>query len=72
MSELKEGVWFDSKTNTPEDGELCLIFIQGSWGGRIALATYNEECAVWDDEDGDDYMCDLDEVCKFMRIPDVV
>lgn len=69
MSELKEGVWLDSKTNTPKDGELCLIFIQGNWGGRIALATYNEECECWDDAYGDDYLCD--EADKFMKIPNI-
>ena len=69
MEALKEGVWLDFPQNKPEDGELVLIFIKGNWGGRIALATYNEEYACWDDADGDDYLCD--EADKFMKIPNI-
>lgn len=68
MSEY--GVWLDYPDNKPEDGERVLALRKGNslWWDVVV---YNEYHECWDDSEGDDYFCDLDEVEKFMRIPKI-
>jgi hypothetical protein len=66
----KYGVWLDYPANKPDDGERVLAFRNGNrlWWDVVV---YNEYHECWDDSEGDDYFCDLDEVEKFMRIPKI-
>ena len=64
----KYGVWLCYPANKPDDGERVLALRRGNslWWDVVV---YNEYHECWDDSEGDDYFCDLDEVDKFMRIP---
>lgn len=66
----KYGVWLDYPANKPDDGERVLALRYGNslWWDVVV---YNEYHECWDDSEGDDYFCDLDEVEKFMRIPKI-
>lgn len=68
---MKEGgIWLDFPENVPNDGEKVLIRVKGC-GQNWEAAVYNEYHQCWDDADGDDYMCELESVDKFMLIPDI-
>lgn len=64
------GIWQDFPKNKPNDGERVLIRVKG-YGENWEPAVYNEKYECWDDMDGDDYMCKLESVDKFMLIPKV-
>ena len=64
------GVWLDYPANKPDYGERVLAL---RYGNRLwwDVVVYNEYKECWDDSEGDDYFCDLDDVEKFMRIPKI-
>ena len=65
--EVERGTWIKFPDNKPEDGERVLILKHGYVFWEVYV--YNEIHQCWDDSEGDDYMCDLDEVEYWMRIP---
>lgn len=69
-SKLLYGVWLDFPQNKPENNERCLIRRKG-YGELWDPAVYNEYFECWDDGEGDDYFCDLNDVDKFMLIPKI-
>ena len=66
---MKYGVWLNFPENKPNDGEKVLISRANYYRGNWEPAVYNEYHQCWDDADGDDYMCELECVDKFMLIP---
>lgn len=67
---MKKGVWLDFPENVPNDGEPVLIRRKGM-GNYWEASVYNEYHQCWDDAEGDDVMYGLEEVDKFMLIPDI-
>jgi hypothetical protein len=65
-TEEKRGIWLNFPECKPEDGEQVVI---SRYGTFYEIVTYNEYHQCWDDSEGDDYFCDLEEVDKFLRIP---
>lgn len=65
MTEEKRGIWLNFPECTPEDGEQVVV----KRNGWYEILVYNEYHQCWDDSEGDDYFCDLNEVDKFLRIP---
>lgn len=61
------GVWLDFPANEPENHERVLIRRKG-FGQLWEAAVYNKDYECWDDGEGDDYYCELNDVDKFMRI----
>ena len=39
------------------------------WYGEVAMLRFNHEHECWDDEDGDDYCCDIESVEYWMPLP---
>lgn len=68
---MEYGVWLNYPENSPENHERCLIRRKG-YGQLWEPVVYNEDYKCWDDGEGDDYFCDLNDVDKFMLIPDVL
>lgn len=60
--------WLNYPKHKPNDDERVLIIRRGR-GDYWEPAVYNEEHECWDDADGDDYLCELDDVVKFLQIP---
>lgn len=67
---MEKGIWLDYPENMPQDNERVIAHIKGD-GNYWVVLVYNEYCECWDNEDGDDYFCELDNVDKFMIVPDV-
>lgn len=65
MTEDKRGIWLHFPECTPEDGEQVVV----KRNGRYQILVYNEYYKCWDDSEGDDYYCELNEADKFLRIP---
>lgn len=65
MTEDKRGVWLNFPECTPDDGEQVVV----KRNGWYEILVYNEYHQCWDDSEGDDYCCELNEVDKFLRIP---
>ena len=65
------GVWLDFPMNKPNDNERVLIRRKG-YGQLWEVAVYNAFHECWDDGEGDDKLCGLDDVDKFMRIREIV
>ena len=65
ITEEKRGIWLNFPECTPEDGEQVVV----KRNGWYEILVYNEYHQCWDDSEGDDYYCDLDEIDKFLRIP---
>lgn len=60
--------WISFNEKRPDDFERCLVCYK-PWQ-RVIVLTYNffDEC--WDDDEGDDYFCDFDEVDFWCSLPD--
>jgi hypothetical protein len=43
----------------------CLVFFRN----QITILQFNHEHQCWDDEDGDDYCCDIESVDFWMPLP---
>lgn len=43
----------------------CLVYFRG----QITILQFNHEHQCWDDEDGDDYCCDIESVDFWMPLP---
>lgn len=63
----KFGVWVNYPEDKPNDGERVLIRRNG-YGALWEVAVYDTYYECWDDGEGDDFLCALGEVDKFMRI----
>ena len=44
----------------------CLVYFRK----QITILQFNHEHQCWDDEDGDDYCCDIESVDFWMPLPD--
>ena len=65
---MKTGVWLSYPGVPLEDGQVVLVRLRNqSW---YEMATYNEDLECFDDAEGDDYYCDLDDVVQILLIPD--
>lgn len=64
----KTGIWLNYPGVPLEDREVVLI--KRKERSYFEMATYNEYENVFDDAEGDDYLCDVDDVCKILLIPD--
>lgn len=64
--ETTESKWNSVKNGVPTHNRAVAIYppFKG-----CEFACYNEFECCWDTEDGDDYLCDLDEVEKWFEIP---
>ena len=58
--------WKKTSEELPENDEP--VAIRPSFQGR-QFAVWNKHCECWDDESGDDYMCDKDAVAEWFPIP---
>lgn len=65
----KTGIWLNYPGVPLEDREVVLI--KRKELSYFEMATYNEYEDVFDDAEGDDYLCDADEVSKILLIPDI-
>jgi hypothetical protein len=68
---MKSGIWLDFPKHKPKDGDLVLIHKRG-YSNCWDKAIYNERCKCWDDANMDDFMCNANDVDKFMIIPNVL
>ena len=68
VSESNYNAWISIDESMPVDGERVLVKIKdrGCWPWEVAV--WNAHYEVWDDSEGDDYMCDKDNVTHWMRI----
>lgn len=71
LTELKNKSW--QKGHPEKDGQ-CLVTVMhtGRNGDKwleIKILTWNSYYNVWDQEDGDDYECDPDDVPYWMPLP---
>ena len=59
--------WILFDEQRPDEFERCLVCYK-PWQ-RVIILTYNffDEC--WDDDEGDDYFCDFDEVDYWCSLP---
>lgn len=64
---METGKWmnFDKNNILFPDGTRLLIKVNDDWKAAI----YNEHCECFDDEEGDDWLCDLDSVQEFFLVP---
>ena len=63
---VNDSGWHDAKKEKPEHDEPVAIW--PSFQGH-QFAIWNAKCDCWDDETGDDYMCDKDKVDYWFDIP---
>lgn len=67
-SNAKTGVWLNYPGVHLEDGQVILVRLRGkSW---YEMVTYNAYEDCFDDADGDDYYCDIEDVCQVLLIPE--
>lgn len=62
-----EAHWLNVFETPPIDGERYLVC--DTYFGEVKILTYNGVCKCWDDEEGDDYYCELDTGEKYMELP---
>jgi hypothetical protein len=60
--------WISIEDETPNDSERVLIkkLNRSCWEWEVAV--WNNLYEVWDDAEGDDYMCNKESVTHWMRI----
>lgn len=67
-STVKTGIWLNYPGVHLEDRQVVLARIKGrSW---YEMVTYNADEECFDDALGDDYYCDIEDVCQVLIIPD--
>ena len=67
VSKITDNTWISINDELPKDGERVLVKLKNRvcpWEVAVWNAYYN----LWDDLDGDEYMCDKDEVEYWMRV----
>lgn len=52
---------------TPVNGKRYLVC--DTYFGEVKILTYNDVRKCWDDEEGDDYYCELERCTKYMELP---
>lgn len=64
--------WIKTKEKQPErqpnvrySQVPCLVYYKG----QVMILQFNHEHECWDDEDGDDYCCDVESVEYWMPLP---
>ncbi len=64
--------WIKTKEKQPErqpnvrySQVPCLVY----YNGQVMILQFNHEHECWDDEDGDDYCCDIESVEYWMPLP---
>ena len=64
----RANTWTSINDDTPVDGERVLIKKKdmGCWPWEVAV--WNKHYKCWDDSEGDNYMCDKEDVVYWMRI----
>ena len=60
--------WIKTEDEVPEDDERVLAKMKDRAGWDWTVRVWNEHYNCWDDEDGDDYECDREDVEVWMRI----
>jgi hypothetical protein len=63
---INDSGWRDADRELPEHDEPVAIW-PSFQGHQFAIWNKHEEC--WDDESGDDYLCDKDAVSQWFNIP---
>lgn len=63
-----EANWLNVFENKPDDGERYLVC--DTYYGEVKILTYNDVHACWDDEEGDDYYCELSRAQNYMELPE--
>lgn len=69
--------WISVKDRLPETDGRCIVYKRYDWerggtGGHffvIEILSFNTHYQCWDDEDGDDYNCDIEKVTHWMPLP---
>lgn len=61
--------WIKTDEQLPDKDMPCLVVYKES-RRDIDLLYFNVYYQVWDDEDGDDYKCDLSAVSHWMQLPE--
>lgn len=59
--------WISFDEQIPSDNERCLVCYK-PWK-KVILLTYNSYDECWDDDEGDDYFCDFNEVDFWCSLP---
>ncbi len=59
--------WNNINSIYPEQDAECLV----EYKGRLCILTWNAHYESWDDEYGDDYVCDKDQVEKWITLDEV-
>ena len=68
VSESNYNTWISIDESMPVDGERVLVKMKNRSCWAWEVAVWNAHYEVWDDSEGDDYMCDKDNVTHWMRI----
>lgn len=68
ISKPTDNTWISINDDMPADGERVLVKLKdrGCWPWEVAV--WNAYYNLWDDSEGDDYMCDKEDVECWMRI----
>lgn len=59
--------WIKTIEEVPQNEEKVLTCYYGFY----KLLTWNSQYGCWDDEKGDDYFCDREQVEYWMRLPEM-
>ena len=51
----------------PKDGQRCLVM--DKYEKRVRILTFNAYDECWDDEEADDYLCDIDRIDLWQPLP---
>lgn len=57
--------WKNIHNETPEDGQQVLVYESP----RIVIRVYNEYYKCWDDEEGDDFVSNLEDHPLWLPLP---
>lgn len=60
--------WIKFSDQKPHKYEKCLVCFKPY--KTVMVLVYNEGYECWDDEDGDDYYCDFDQVDYWCPLPE--
>lgn len=59
--------WISTKEKLPENSTFCVVL---DFDNKMQILYFNVEEMVWDDAEGDDYFCDIDEIKYYIEIPE--
>jgi len=60
-------LWHDTEEEYPTKESCYLVVRKGT--SYIQVMCWNEHYQVWDDADGDDYLCDKESIQLWMEFP---